>query len=214
MQNTYHPQTAKFIATVCQNMPELSSDTMQGWIENPQDLQKVFRGVLCPSAAPSPKTFKTITLGLHKDHKSYRKALKAAGYCIGDYADDILKKISIAKTEIEVYLVVMTVIMTVRELGFKKGACRGAIYARALELGFQLCPAEVGPALRLAYPDQPKSEWLWIAMEPVTGSDGARRFFSVDISGGERWLHANWFDAEDVWDLDCRFVFVRLRKSA
>ena len=44
-QKTYDSQTAKFIATVCQNMPELSGDIMQGWIENPKGLKKFLKGL-------------------------------------------------------------------------------------------------------------------------------------------------------------------------
>ena len=40
-------QTAKFLATVAQSMPELSGDVMQGWIENPKSLKKFLLG-LCP----------------------------------------------------------------------------------------------------------------------------------------------------------------------
>ncbi|MBI3337653.1 MAG: hypothetical protein HY005_03515 [Candidatus Staskawiczbacteria bacterium] len=43
----YHKQTAEFIATVAQNMPEISDEVMQNWIENPRGLQKFLAG-LCP----------------------------------------------------------------------------------------------------------------------------------------------------------------------
>ena len=43
-----HKQTAKFIATVAQNIPEMSSDVMQGWIQNPRGLSKVLEEALCP----------------------------------------------------------------------------------------------------------------------------------------------------------------------
>ncbi len=110
----------------------------------------------------------TVTLGFLKSPSVYRAALKESRYCIGDYADQILNKMKVSETETQVDLVVKTV----AELGFKGGANRDAIYARAKELGLELCPAEVGPALRLAYQDQPNGEWLRIAMEPISDSGG------------------------------------------
>ncbi len=49
----YNPQTAKFLAVIAQNMPGISADVMQGWIENPKGLKKVLAGALCP-----PKTIR------------------------------------------------------------------------------------------------------------------------------------------------------------
>lgn len=43
MQKTYSKQTAKFLAVVAENMPEISSERMQELIENPKALQKVLR---------------------------------------------------------------------------------------------------------------------------------------------------------------------------
>jgi hypothetical protein len=48
-QKTYDRQTAKFISVVSENLPEMSSVVMQGWIQNPKSLQKVLREVLCPA---------------------------------------------------------------------------------------------------------------------------------------------------------------------
>lgn len=153
-------------------------------------------------------TWKTVTLGLHKSPKNYRKAIEKDGYRIGNYAGQILNKTEVSQTEVELDLVVVTV----GKLGFKNGARRDVLYAKALELGLQLCPAEVGPALRLAYKDQPRGEWLRIGMEPITDSDGYPYVFEVDDGRAERWLLGGRGGAGRVWCAGGRWVFVRPRK--
>lgn len=46
-QNTLHKQTARFISAVSANLPELDSDVMQGWIQNPKAMQKALTEALC-----------------------------------------------------------------------------------------------------------------------------------------------------------------------
>ena len=58
-QKTYDPQTAKFIAVVVENMPRMSANVMQGWIQNPTALKKVLAG-LCPTET-TKKTSSTQT---------------------------------------------------------------------------------------------------------------------------------------------------------
>lgn len=45
---TYDRQSGKLIARIAENLPEMSSDVMQGWIDNPKGLQK-FLAELCPA---------------------------------------------------------------------------------------------------------------------------------------------------------------------
>lgn len=58
MQN-YHKQTAKFIATVAENMPSLPDELMQLWIQNPKSLQQVLGGLnpLMPVDRKNPSDF-------------------------------------------------------------------------------------------------------------------------------------------------------------
>ncbi len=207
MQNTYHKQTAKFLAMVAQNMPEMSSDVMQGWIQNPKALKKVL-APLCPPEQGFA-IWKTIKLGTGlKTADDFRVAIKAAGMYIGDWGNDILGKhaFTARSEETEVELVVASV----AELGFKDGATRKDIYVRAQELGLDLCPPEVGPQLRLQYTDQPKGEWLVIAMEPMIDSDDSRGLFNVKRSGdGEQYLDGFYGYPGCVWPADVRFVFLR-----
>lgn len=152
--------------------------------------------------------WKTVKLGVHKTLEAYKDALESNRFRIGDYARKILKGISVRETEMELDLVVATP----AELGLANGGTFDQICARATEHGLEKCPAEVGPALRLAYPDQPYGEWLRVAMEPETGPGGRLSVFDVDRGRGERWLFTRWFDPEGVWSPGRRFVFVRPRK--
>lgn len=150
--------------------------------------------------------FKTIKLGTGpKNANDFRKAIKDNGFSIGDYANDILGKpaFTVAAEETKLDLVVVSV----AELGFKDGATPKQIYARAKELGLDLCPAEVGPQLRLQYKDQPKGEWLVIAMEPIALADGFLGLFYVERHGSGLWLGGCYGGSACVWGSGDRFVF-------
>lgn len=210
---TYDRQTATFLAVVGQNMPELSGDVMQGWIENPKALQKALR-VLCPpeATASAPRefaTWKTITIGTQKSVKDLTKALTGNGFRISDWAGDILKKITLAAAETEIELV----LVSVADLGFTKATRRDAIYDRAKELGLDLVPAEVGPQLRLAYTDQPLNEWMVMAMEPIADSGGVLLVFGVERIGDGRWLRTNFGNPDYAWDPGNRWVFARRKQN-
>ncbi len=152
--------------------------------------------------------FKTITLGVYQSVSAYREALEKAGFRIGAWASDVLNGIQVSQSQVQLDLVVLSV----ADLGFKEAAQPDQIYARAKELGLELCPAEVGPALRLAYPDQPQGECLRIAMELISGSCGFLGIFEVgyDINGW--WLSSDYDNLAGPWFLGGRFVFVLPRK--
>ena len=205
-------QTGKLIARIAENLPDMESDIMQGWIDNPKGLQRVLKGALCPpeEAAPTTfKTFRTIKLGTGlKTADDFRTALKKANCEIGNWGDDILGKpaFTVSPKEVELELVVVSN----AELGFKDGAKVKDTYARAKELGLELCPNEAGPQLRLQYKDQPKGEFLLIAMEPIADSDGRLYVFHVERDGdGKQWLNAYNGHPDYFWDGHSRWVFWR-----
>lgn len=173
---------------------------------------RFLRGELLVSAAvpPTYTVWKTITLGTHKDLKALKAALKTAKCKVSDYANDLLGKpaFTLASEQTEVDLVVRSV----KELGFEGNATYAQICAKAVELGLELCPPEVGPQLRLQYKDQPRDEWLRIAMEAITDSGGYRYVFGVGHVGGGLWLGWGYGDPDYVWSPDFRFVFVLPRK--
>ncbi|MDP3763456.1 MAG: hypothetical protein Q8Q92_02240 [bacterium] len=116
----------------------------------------------------------------------YHQVLEGKGFKIGTYASQILNKVTVSQTKTEVDLGVLTV----AELGFKGNARYDAICTRIVEIGGELCPAEVGPALRNQYENQPNGEWNLIAMKALAASGGALDVFRVDRAYGGQWLHA------------------------
>ena len=112
--------------------------------------------------------WRTVTLGTYKTIDALRNALDAERIHVGDRADEILGRpaFNLSKMRRDARLVVLAV----SELGFdEEGASLADIHARARQLGFELCPAEVGPQLRLQYLNQPLGEFLHIAMRPIAG---------------------------------------------
>lgn len=136
--------------------------------------------------------------------------LKQEQCVVSQWARDIMGQsaFTVAEKPHEVSLVYAKV----QDLGFTEIPTTTQLFARAKELGLELCPAEVGPRLRLVLTDQPKGEWFWIAMEPITDSDGGSRVFHVGrgVDGGQR-LDADYAYPDSRWHLDYEFVFC-LRK--
>ena len=150
-------------------------------------------------------TWKTIQVGTMPSADVLRDALLAADFKIGNWGGDILAKVVVATEPTEIELVRATV----AELGFPRGATRAQIYEAGLKLGWQLCPPEVGPQLRLQYPDQPNGEWILVAMEPITDSRGRLEVFSVERNEDGRWLSGDHGCPDNVWGGYDRWAFRR-----
>ena len=120
---------------------------------------------------PAPlQVWQTITLGAYKGVDAYRDAMDSAGIKMRDSASEILGQPAFpyarVKTEVELALV------SASELGVETESSLSDVYKRAKQIGLELCPAEVGPQLRLHYRNQPLGEPLNIAMEPIASSGG------------------------------------------
>src|SRR3989338_9444069 len=154
------------------------------------------------------KTFKTINLGTGlKTADYFRKSLRDSGNKVSSEANGILGNyaFTVAVKKIKIDLA----IKSVGEIGFKDGATRQKIYGRANELGLDLCPAEVGPQLRLQYKDQPEEEQLIVAMNPIAVSGGALELFFVERDDSGLWLGGFCGDPGRILHADYRFVFAR-----
>jgi hypothetical protein len=124
------------------------------------------------------------------------------------------------KTPVEVDLVVLSVFglwfgdQAARDdinLGASVEASLHDIYARAVALGYELCPAEVGPVLRLNYLDQPLGEFLRIAMNPVSRYSDELVAFTVGNGGAGLLLVGGNGHPDLMLPGAARLVFVRPR---
>ncbi len=99
--------------------------------------------------------------------------------------------------------------LTVKDLGFPSGATTEQIFEKAIELGLELCPAEVGPQLRL----QSKiKDWTLIAMKQIADRRGYPSVFDLDSRGGQLLLLGRIAWSGKHWRDRSQFVF-RLRPS-
>lgn len=113
-----------------------------------------------------------------------------------------------------------TVELSVGQLGFSQGATQPQLFERALSLGWQLAPVELGPHLRLQYLDQPEGFWghpetkhqappgsIQIASAPLSEDDQFPKGFYLRRIKGVLWLRGFWSDLQHVYQSTDRFVF-------
>jgi hypothetical protein len=150
--------------------------------------------------------WRTITLGTYKGVDAYRDALDLAKIKIGDSADEILGRPAFpyarAKTDVEL------AVLSAADLGVESDQSSLAeVYQRATQAGLELCPAEVGPQLRLDYHNQPLGEALDIAMEPVATYRGDPTILTLVNWGTGLLLIGRDGRSESMLFRKSRFVF-------
>jgi|SRR5215204_6583314 hypothetical protein len=159
-----------------------------------------------PVALTEAQAWKTIEIGGRKGVRAYRDALDAGAVRIGDSANEILGRPAFRYADVREN--VELVVRSVAELGLEgDGATLADIYGRARRIGLALCPAEVGPQLRLAYVDQPLGEVLHIAMEPVATYAGELTILALANGGTGPLLIGSDGRPDFLLPRTLRFVF-------
>ncbi|MBP9749929.1 MAG: hypothetical protein KBD21_04325 [Candidatus Pacebacteria bacterium] len=178
---------------------------------NPRnDAASYLRGATIPVASHArffaKPIWKVVKVGLCENPKAYRRALNAKKMIVS-WSNNILDKITCSQKAINLELD----LLSVGELGFKGAASYADICSRANDIGRELCPAEVGPALRYQYDNQPRGERVLIAMTPIIVRDADGYIFHVGHDACSLCLGANLGRPGTVWSPDYRFVFVHRR---
>lgn len=144
--------------------------------------------------------FKTIQLGKKPDLSKVK---------VSNWAEDLLEKVKYSKKKETIDLVKISV----EELGFTEQTPLKEIYAKAKELGLELCPSEVGPQLRAQYLDQPMDEWFYVGMEPIEDSDGDLGVFGLGHNDDGLWLYSRHANPDYTWGPGRSLVFRLFSKS-
>jgi hypothetical protein len=141
-----------------------------------------------------------------KDKDELVEEMKNKNIYISDWAKDLLnnKDFVTSKNSEKIDLIRLTV----KDLGFSDYTTTDEIYKKALELGLELCPAEVGPQLRL---QNSTKEWTLVAMKQIPDRNGYPDVFSLYWNGDQLVLRSRRAEPSNGWDSGDRFVF-RLRK--
>lgn len=107
----------------------------------------------------------------------------------------------------------LSVEISVNDLGFPNGAVTKEIYQKAEELGLRLCPAELGPYIRLQYLDQPidppKGNWLNIAMKKLSDEPDFPNGFYLRRREDGFWLRGYLASPDHLWCSTDRFIFLK-----
>lgn len=148
--------------------------------------------------------FRTVEIG-GKNSKQLQAELKNKGINVSDYAKDMLESSDFKTLKNPQNLDLVR--LTIKDLGFTELATTDQIYKRAEELGLELCPAEVGPRLRLKDANQPMGEWYFIAMKQIADRDGGPLVFFLERREDGLWLDDDWADPVSGWSPEDEFVF-------
>lgn len=137
--------------------------------------------------------------------KEFGIVLASEGYRVSDYASDLLKNHNF--TTLPDKQTISLVKTTASAMGLTRNPTTDQIYEKANELGWDLCPAEVGPHLRLEYTDQPVNERLYIGMKQITVRCFFPSVFEVTRQAGYSWLDARSINPTERLDPKTRWVF-------
>ncbi|MCA8996438.1 MAG: hypothetical protein KDA80_05630 [Planctomycetaceae bacterium] len=141
--------------------------------------------------------------GVTKDQ--LRRELRQAGVSLNAMGQTLLADDRLTISESS-YLVPI-VVRTVRDLGFSEGATAAQIERCLSEFGFEACPAELAPFLRLQFLDQPKEPRLTVFSRLISPYDVFPNGFYLQNRKDGLWLRGYTASFDWVFPPDENLVF-------
>lgn len=210
-----YKQTAKLIARISENLPQIGSQVIQGWIDNPKALQKGLKDLLCPPEPIHPwrEENGVIYFSVTSDGttgKDWIKRLEESGFRFGGYAKQVLRTPSFKPTT-----GVSTEVAVLKGILFNdQSRITSKIRAEAARRKFEKPNAELACLIRLKFTDEEiEAMGLWwiVAMhEPIYSSNYFDRGPHLLLPGrrdGGRWLQSCGAEPGRGWGRDHGFAF-------
>jgi gamma-glutamyl:cysteine ligase YbdK (ATP-grasp superfamily) len=145
-----------------------------------------------------------VKLGTYKNISELKKALMDSGFkLISDDRTNLLLD-EMDFSEVATIIEADLILVSLKELGFKKGATSEEVLERARELGLELCPAEAAPQLQIQFPNQVENPYMYVRSK----SGDLSCFHSTN----SMIFAALPTSLQSFWSASEYFVFVRLRK--
>jgi hypothetical protein len=130
-------------------------------------------------------------------------------------ARDLLSRLTMLPNQQTISLVKIKV----ADLGLIGKPTTDQVYARANELGLDLCPAEVGLRLwrlckyqlslpSIIRPTFELNELLHVGMKQIDGTDANQGIFTVERISIGPWLDVSWSGPDAPWHPEHKLVFV------
>lgn len=145
-----------------------------------------------------------------KTKEQLQSDLKQAGINVTNFAEEMME--SAGFTTLPIPQALDTVRLKVGALGLSGWPTTDQVYRKAQELGLELCPAEVGPHMRLQTKDEPLGNYYRIGMKQITDPYGNPYIFYLARREDGLWLNEYWVRPDYKWHPHNEFVF-SLRKS-
>lgn len=138
--------------------------------------------------------WKSVQMGRSTSHYAYQQAMKNDGYLLCGAAESVISYMVPPSGEPSIDLVRAYL----KDFGLMPGATRQQILGSFDKNRLDLCPLEVGPALRLQYGEQPFGEKMILPMMPIPGFWADLRVWVVGHDGDGKWLDSRAVAGEQM----------------
>lgn len=192
-------QVAKFHAVVIENLPELPSEAMQGWIENPKAVAKVLAAFVPPvkeaeAKKPVVTSFGAVVVG----YDQTLDQMIAAGRYDWKNGDITAKNFPVVGNGNREFVPEV--------VHFDRNISSDDAEKELDKLGFRAATDEELLAFGAIFPEVQR-KFPIVALGSVALVGGFRRVVCLGGGGAGRYLSLRWRD--DDWLALCRFLAVR-----